>query len=1300
MKKLYSLFASTLLVAASASAAVTLPYESGSFTESPSATVSEDGWSQCDKGGSSSWSSAGGAFKHNGNSAMTLGASADYGASDDWLISPQFAATLGNEYTVTFFVKSRAAMDVEAFDVCLTPTSPIDDADVAKGSPSLSAGTSLTTTYTETTVTLTATHTGPAYIAFHVVGQQSTNIYIADVKIEETVNENPVNPGPENPDTPEQPGDHECAGLQLPYASPIALSSTALDEAWTVINANNDSETWKAYSGTSSSTNTSAFANGCAAGVKYVSSNDGNDWLVSPALHMEAGKEYVICYGYKTHTDPETVTVRLSESKDVDAMLAGVELAKYTDKHSDYKKYNISYTPAKTGDYYVSYHFTSPKNKWYAFVGDFAVMENVFAPQGVSGLAAVVAPDRELKISLLWTLPTKSVFGEDFTEDQKVEKVEVYRDGGDTPIATLAGDAVSFDDTEATGLTSGKHSYSVVVTVAGVVSPAVSVGPTAYAGPLMPAAIPAEFPVSSADEFNNFTHLQGEGSTVPADKTWKFDTANSQGTAHLTAPYNALENDWLITPPVAVAAPGYYRVSVDGYIDNATSPFGMDAYVGRSTDVADMEFRAPIALVTRLKYEEPYTFDFYAPEAGTYYVGLRAHVEARSAVQHYYIRSVRVDASSMIPAPVTGLASVPAADLSLKTELSWTCPAADLGGVPMTADAYKIEVLLGGEPVATLDGGTSSYTLEVAEAGSYDVTVRTVGTDGATAAEHPTVSTGWIGSPVVALPYAIDFAKADATADIWSGVDANADDRTWVRDAKYMLLQSPANTVGAYMNWDDYLLSPHFELAPGYYTISFELEAGSWNTSFYFVHGLAKAGEFTADSKAWAGTPSKGKTEKSIKVAYSSVVKVDEAGSYQFVFGTDEYQSKLSDTYLPKLHSFSIESLPILPALATDVTVLPGADMALEATVSWTNPTATNIAGVELAEGDIVMAIIYRDGEEAGSVTDGLIPGEQSSFTDTTVDTPGSHLYKVELYTEGGRSAEDAVEVKSEWIGGGLEAPYEANADNFGEWTIDNVDNDTNNWGDPLTWIPKSVGLSVTVSSKNANDWATSPKLNVEENCIYKIEVTARHNMGWSQESSFDVYAGNSLDYDKLSKLGTVVLPSTATNDANAVVAEFYVMGAQPELVPPVEEGGEEGGDAPEVQSDETGEGETTEPAEPELPGENDLEARSIKLAPGVNSISLYANTKCDTRVTKVAFTLAERIETGLDRVVAEGMTLVDGKLLFAGKADVTVYDLAGALVAAERGAEGVCDLSTLNAGVYIVRIAVDGKATTIKLAL
>ncbi|MCI6933930.1 MAG: choice-of-anchor J domain-containing protein, partial [Bacteroidales bacterium] len=75
----------------------------------------------------------------------------------------------------------------------------------------------------------------------------------------------------------------------VPYFSQIGGTSK-LDADWTVYNVNGDEKTW--INDASPSTYSSISAVKVTAGAKYLynTNADANDWLVSPAIHLEADK--------------------------------------------------------------------------------------------------------------------------------------------------------------------------------------------------------------------------------------------------------------------------------------------------------------------------------------------------------------------------------------------------------------------------------------------------------------------------------------------------------------------------------------------------------------------------------------------------------------------------------------------------------------------------------------------------------------------------------------------------------------------------------------------------------------------------------------------------------------------------------------------------------------------------------------------------------------------------------------------------------------------------------------------------
>jgi len=102
------------------------------------------------------------------------------------------------------------------------------------------------------------------------------------------------------------------------------------------------------------------------------------------------------------------------------------------------------------------------------------------------------------------------------------------------------------------------------------------------------------------------------------------------------------------------------------------------------------------------------------------------------------------------------------------------------------------------------------------------------------------------------------------------------------------------------------------------------------------------------------------------------------------------------------------------PDRATDLNVVAGANGALTATITWTNPTV-------MTNGEALDAIssieVLRDGEVIATLTGE--PGQQMTYTDTTVPAAGNYRYSVRVYNEAGPSADRWMDA---WIGGDVPA--------------------------------------------------------------------------------------------------------------------------------------------------------------------------------------------------------------------------------------------------------------------------------------
>lgn len=1266
MKKLYSLLAVTLLAVA-VWANVSLPHATAGFDNDIASTETADGWSKKknDRYGTV-WSKNSNAGFISGTGVNSVARLFDNNVCTDrdvMLISPKFDATAGKTYKVSVMYKCLSTPTVTChvllgnpwaadFDAAACPSVEFVNLDSSTGDKSM-------TSYETKEMELTATATGATSVVFRVSGTYKGQLLIAKVDIEEKAEAAPVDPTPD-PDPVTPPAeDHSCSGKSLPYSSPIATSSSTSDPEWIIINANNDAKTWAAASDSK-----------MGACMKYIydRNNNADDYLVSPLVHLDATGEYIVNFNVRANTAlyPENFKVILAEDKSADALKNGTVI-------KDFPSYNkiavtketVKFTPVKTGDYYVAIHCYSIANQYSLYVNDFKLFENVFAPAEVSGFTAVAAARPEMKVSLKWTLPTTSLAGDALTPEQAIQKVLIYRDGGETPIAELAGTATSFDDTDATGLTSGEHTYSIKVQAAGAYSALVTSAKTAYVGPIAPTAVPATFEPITQDAFDLFTVVRGPKSG--ASRGWEYYAYSKS--AYLTVGSSKVEDDWLIAPPVAVSEPGYYRVTFTSKIYDASEAANLTAYMCKSGLVADMKPVASNFPFTG-SYQD-FTFDFHADAAGTYYVGFYVQGPARDYTQQYFINKVKVEKGAETPAAVSNL-QVATNDENNEAVLTWTNPTKNTAGMDLSS-GYSLEVYVDGIKQAdSYLAGTTTATVTTSKIGSHAFMVKTVGAAGTSAAEHPTVK-AWTGPKVVEAPYSVNFQNtADETAVLWTAYDLNNDGLGWALDGGYTLTEGTEEFV----TYNDYLVSPSMNLQPGYYKVTAYVKGGytPWSgtgkESIFYKVGVSAGRDFATNPVAIEQVQKCSSSESNYwEVTYA--FKVTTAGEYHVVYFVDELNPKMSAASLRlNIRDVKVAKTPLLPTVAQQFTAIPDPDQKLEVTLKWTNPTESSIDGVSLAAGDITKAVIFRNGEELATVTNSLTPGEVTEYIDNTLTAAGYHTYSVELYTADGKHTAAAPSVKTAWVGGALNAPYTAEGEEFKNWTIDNVDKDFNSWGGEVTWNASVYGASMTCTSKLPNDWIVSNPINFEHNYIYKVELQAYCNLGFTDGFKYDLYAGTAADHKALTLVGTHDVPGTATKNAPHSCV-FYIWSMPKDEVPP------------EFLKN---------------PWELDLRPEATRVDVGGNRLALYAGkSKLDGGVKSLAVTRLDHA-TGIDAVAATMGIFFDGNVLhFPGAAAIEVYNTAGALVNMAQASDEY-SLGKLATGVYMVKVACEnGSNATVK---
>lgn len=1237
-----------------------------SAPEAPKNVVDDEAWTYKLVNGTVIWS------LQSGTDYKTMGNS--YTLAESWLVSPAFTTEAGKDYQITFEYKGTSASNYN-LQVAFTTETPLNDVEAALAAPAQDVPLNASTTYLPGSVTFTADTDGKHYFAFHVSELNTVlvmrNINITEISTTET----------EQPEQPEEPGDHDCSGLAVPYYSPAACATGAA-EGWTVINANNDNKAW-----TQNSNSSSPSGNGYDMKISYSAKNvPEDDYLIAPAVHMQAGKEYRVVYNWKCGSTnyPENLSVYLSESLEPEAIKASQIVKQHLSvKTTTYTKESVKITPEHTGDYHVAFYCHSDGDQMGMYVADLMVAENSFAPGSVSYLTVTPDANRELSCRVGWILPTVDCFGDAMPSDKPITEVRVYRDGAAEPTAVLEGEATEFTDDASYGLTSGKHTYAVSVVAGGIEGPKTVSALSSYVGPVAPASIPANFQFSDADDFGMWTTLHGEGAESSA--TWTYDS--SQKSAKFVCSSNKATDDWLITPAIAVTEAGYYRVTFPAFSTGSYAT-NYEIYLTESTDVLNAEL-TPITLTWSLPQAYTSTnptpeslFDFYVEQPGTYYIAVRNHkegVQYNSSAHHF--RGARITASAFVPGVVTDLQATPASDGSNNIHVSWSNPVKDFAGRDMSADQYKVALYLNdsAEAALTITDGSTEAVVPVAEAGVYTVTAKVLSTDGndTCAPESPSVSTAWVGSRKLDMPYQTNFQPNDGTRLIWTPVNGN-DDAT----AFYYYSTSSTGYFkidGAY-EYNDYLLSPEFELAPGFYQVAITHRGGSSTQTLKPILGLARAGSFDAtDAASLLASQQLALSKGSYTdVNDSWTFKVTEAGTYQIIYGLNEvYGSKVYNN--PELRAFSITTTSAYPADVTDLKAEISADDESAVVLSWTNPSKVFNTDIDL---DAIEAmVIERDGQQVAVVTEGLVPGQEATFTDVEVPA-GVHTYRVFATVDGLGHEGDYPTVTTAWVGGALTAPVDCVSD-FPGWTTDDANGDgtPGNTDGLKQWYFKNTYYVIYGFNNNHDDYLISAPLNIEEGIVYKLTYSCAPTMdGLDKDLSVAVKMGTGDDHKEFATIGSIEM-SRYVDRYTYVDYDVYVCVAKPEDQLPAnskQRVGEEGSD------------------------DANLYDQATKVDAGANRVALHFTQPGSFRVKEFHMAEAGRfdVQTGVSDILVAGM-LFDGKTLsFEGTADVAVYDLAGVCVAKAAAVTGAYTLPALQPGYYMIALNNGSAKTILKVAL
>ena len=484
---------------------------------------------------------------------------------------------------------------------------------------------------------------------------------------------------------------------ELPYNN--ALTTSDAFNEFKVIDGNGDGKTWT-FDGTNH-----------VAAYSYSSINAADDWLVSPAIKLEAGKAYRVAFDAANNGYPERFEVKLG--KEISAAALTQPVIASTDVTSaSYTTFeNATVSVSESGYYHVGIHAISDADQFKLLVKNFVVEAGLeaAAPDSVTAFS-VVAADGKVEATVSFKAPVKSVGGDNLTDN--LTKIEILRDG--VVIETLENVAPGSEQVyvdNATDLTMGKHTYQVIpynATGIGAKSEEITVFLSAVL------AVPTTFDLSDQNVFDLFQVINANEDA----KTWAWNS--SYGGAYYQ--YNSSEaaDDYLISSPVAFEAGKNYKITVVANCANAKYPEAFRVLIGKEATVAGLNtLVADTTWVETTEFED-FESEFTATESGAFYVAVQAVSPAN--MWRLNVTKIIVDkgADPKAPAVVDEFKVMAGLSGAQWAMVSFTAPAKALDGSNLTEN-LSVNILRGDSLIATLNdvvpGVFTSYKDEDAQEG-------------------------------------------------------------------------------------------------------------------------------------------------------------------------------------------------------------------------------------------------------------------------------------------------------------------------------------------------------------------------------------------------------------------------------------------------------------------------------------------------------------------------------------------------------------------------------------------------------
>ncbi len=490
-------------------------------------------------------------------------------------------------------------------------------------------------------------------------------------------------------------GDYGVVITDYPYLNTFQTQDE--QEAFTIIDANGDNLTWDfAYT-----SDENWFAR-----YTYNSALDADDWLISPAFHFEAGKQYRLTFDTWNKGYDERIEVMAGSDATPEGMT--IQVVEPTDVlWEEPQELEASIVVSETGTYYIGFHVISPADMNKLFVDN--VMVDVFdmeAPAAPTDLTAVQT-EEQLEVTLNLTAPVVKRNGEPLSGN--LDKVELVRD--DQVIHTFEdvapGAALTWVD-NGDDLTLGLHKYYAVAyneKGAGDKSEIVAMKLIATLD------VPYTADLTQPETFDIFTVIDANEDGC----TWNWD--DTYHTNYNYSPDNAAD-DYLVMLPVQLEAGKNYSVIVNAYNSGIDERFEVLLGTEPTAEALTTTIIEPTDVTTYEDMGEEYEGMFSVNEAGKYYLAVHAISDADK--YRLMVKYISIDFGAEPTAPAAPAISVVADEqAALRADVSVTAPTVAVDGSPLTSNLARIDILRDGTVVGCVEDVVSGATVVYVDEPDY-----------------------------------------------------------------------------------------------------------------------------------------------------------------------------------------------------------------------------------------------------------------------------------------------------------------------------------------------------------------------------------------------------------------------------------------------------------------------------------------------------------------------------------------------------------------------------------------------------